>query len=948
MHDQGIWESAARRKINGNSCKNSGTLLYNNIANRYKCVCEPGYEGANCQLRSHICKEENTTCLKYNKNFDDCVPIQGNGFACYYKNDRKRWCNFKNENSCPPAWTCLDNLIGLKRGYRCLPPGQLKSLTKSEMLNNLWIPQCQNGGRLNECGICVCLESFMGPHCEFINRCKNDPCSDGSTCHSFPGGYVCTCPDHRTGIDCKIIKRRIISTMKEIRLFHHPEQYILIPSTFLYLVHNPGYLPKISIDFSDRQVIEMTQEDFYRIENINDQLINLKFQPIENNDFVAYAINFTHTYSNEGIYNMSFRAWSNNLLIFNSVFPIRVSDPANCTFQLNLKNSAQTPDKATLYHRRDSIDIYASTRVSCPETSLNYHWELFSVPSIFSAPATEFKRTPQNISVHNAEYHASPYTLTHGNYVLVLSVNMVQPISGGLINATTWFQIVKDKIVAHVSGGSFWNVHETEPFEISAFESYHPDLPRETQLNFSWFCSVKKVEHIATDFCGINDFKMISTKPVIHIQDHVLTLGVIYDFMVKVESDTAESSMQNVKIQVVPQDVQLIRINCIQNCKGNMVAINRPLILQALPKIKSKDVELKWDCIRDDQPNLSILRTDDFVVDDDMFIVKARVFRESHRYKITVTAGHTNDTKKDGIATLSFLTVPKFVVGTCTIFPEQGFALFTQFAIMCNNFLSQNAPIVYEAFQYMLPSQEPLLISFNVFPEFSNITLATGLPEMEYITRVVIYATDSTGLMESYVINVTVYPTAAYLGVISEIKLIKTLITSMTSMTTRHIVEADVHAVISNAWTILRAISTMVQRPLNDDDEIFINYHKYVFVEYLSRCKYLNSISMKYAISALKLLIEIRKKHNYQRNNDKVQLILNEILNDPLLHNVSRTDLIDIGVSILSTSHSLIEKSLAEDSFSSHQAYINNLRKYSNLLSHSIVPHESIEIPMAQ
>lgn len=46
-----------------------------------------------------------------------------------------------------------------------------------------------------------------------------------------------------------------------------------------------------------------------------------------------------------------------------------------------------------------------------------------------------------------------PYSLAFGNYVLRLTVGMLEPVQGGNKSVITWFKIVKDEIVAHISGG---------------------------------------------------------------------------------------------------------------------------------------------------------------------------------------------------------------------------------------------------------------------------------------------------------------------------------------------------------------------------------------------------------------------------------------------------------------------------------------------------------------
>lgn len=53
-----------------------------------------------------------------------------------------------------------------------------------------------------------------------------------------------------------------------------------------------------------------------------------------------------------------------------------------------------------------------------------------------------------------SEFHVPPYNLPFGNFVLRLTVEMLEPAKGGKKTVDTWFKIVKDGIIAHITEGA--------------------------------------------------------------------------------------------------------------------------------------------------------------------------------------------------------------------------------------------------------------------------------------------------------------------------------------------------------------------------------------------------------------------------------------------------------------------------------------------------------------
>ncbi|XP_069390006.1 protein jagged-1b [Paralichthys olivaceus] len=170
-------------------CKNGGTCT-NTEPNEYKCECQDGFRGRNCDIVEHACLSSpcmnGATCVEDQTGFSCICTDSWTGNTC---TDAVRQCN---RSPCGRGATCEE----APGGYRCLCPpgwtGRTCQLDTNECEINICVHarSCRNliGGYL-----CDCLPGWTGPNCDIRNSSCQGLCLNGGRCEDQVSGSRCWC-----------------------------------------------------------------------------------------------------------------------------------------------------------------------------------------------------------------------------------------------------------------------------------------------------------------------------------------------------------------------------------------------------------------------------------------------------------------------------------------------------------------------------------------------------------------------------------------------------------------------------------------------------------------------------------------------------------------------------------------------------------------------------------
>ncbi|XP_018420048.1 PREDICTED: protein crumbs homolog 1 [Nanorana parkeri] len=165
------WKTGTFCEVNITECA-SNPCVHGNcsvVNNGYKCECEDGYSGTNCEIHSchgHLCRS-GATCIAGTAGYFCLCPANFTGLNCRFNRMPSTFCGDKNKNI-----TCYNY---------------------------------SNCTEVNGVLGCSCLPGFVGKRCEIdFDECESNPCLNGGLCQNLPNEFHCICDLNFAGTLCEI------------------------------------------------------------------------------------------------------------------------------------------------------------------------------------------------------------------------------------------------------------------------------------------------------------------------------------------------------------------------------------------------------------------------------------------------------------------------------------------------------------------------------------------------------------------------------------------------------------------------------------------------------------------------------------------------------------------------------------------------------------------------
>lgn len=793
---------------------------------------------------------------------------------------------------------------------------------------------CKNGGicHLNKC---QCLLHFRGQYCtQPINYCLSNPCRFGSTCTSVLGGFFCICLPNHIGINCHDIlsQDKIIKSILNPNVIYSPLQYVGVDSFVGIYARSLGTRFKLYLNLNNETKELVLARSFQYYVNGRSALLKYFFPPIHEVSGSIYLFRHKLTFKQEGIFNFTIATKNAQHLTLKSNYEIRVIKCV-CTLFVSIDNQVYSEKSITPtieFRKRDQIYFKSNVNSNCIHVKLLFHWSLQYV----SGNKTNINLR-KGISFDLTYLVIPPYKLLEGRYCVILEVTMLLPIKLVTNHTRLFFNIYSEPLVAKIEGGDDIINNWEEPLVIDGSKSWNPNTKKNETQNFiyKWYCYIidpeiyshKHTINKVNRFCHGLGYILNITSPYLHIPERTLTLDFVYAFILhitvhrKLELPLSAETVQivHIKSEMTP----VLRLHCIHNCDSKFSNPNEVTEVEAtcLSCNKSNNLEnMHWvvSCTENDVKK-DMSRIVEFSLLQGHLIVYEDSIKAGEQCKIQFEAEYSSKTGLQGfLGTVELLLFMNSVpsIGSCTVTPDIGYGILTDFSITCHNYEDTNLPILYEAAQFRIKqNSQGLIVAYGYFPEMHNITLCAGIVSNNFITTLRIIATNSYGLYSFTEVSVTVLPPKfikndAFLS----LQKVKDIIAGEESQLGRLMTMNDYYKLCQKILSISVSLNDYLDSLDNTEPLITdINLIGNILMDYLNVAPIISIPDSKLIATGFFMILKLLKfdLQSYQYFCYTKIDFLNKIVESLRSHNrnIPFVDIQDLGILVLSISSMLFE-----------------------------------------
>ncbi|XP_078585297.1 uncharacterized protein LOC144867284 isoform X2 [Branchiostoma floridae x Branchiostoma japonicum] len=345
--------------------------------------------------------------------------------------------------------------------------------------------------------------------------------------------------------------------------------------------------------------------------------------------------------------------------------------------------------------RRVPFTVQSTVTVDCNVTYFFlFNWTLYSMDGVLPAAKISL---PKSVETSGSELTLPKNVLPYGKVVIRLEVTVEETLSGlrVVMFAEQWVNVLSSALVADIAGGSARSLAPGSDIILDASSSTDPDAMVVNSADFSyrWTCETEigtPCNYLFSDG-GTGRSYVI---PSDNVQTSVGWMTVHLSVWFPDRSPGTTSQF----LEIFPVGSPSTYIRCFSNCNRKINPSEKLVLVSECSNCKENEqVSYNWTLQQaPDQFGRSDLNWDTETTTGRNLpdvVIKPEVFMALGEYALRLET--TLDDGRQGFSEYSFEPNEPPVEGSCTVSPENGTAMVTEFIIACKGFSDTDKPLTY-------------------------------------------------------------------------------------------------------------------------------------------------------------------------------------------------------------------------------------------------------------
>ncbi|XP_035672791.1 uncharacterized protein LOC118413477 isoform X10 [Branchiostoma floridae] len=418
---------------------------------------------------------------------------------------------------------------------------------------------------------------------------------------------------------------------------------------------------------------------------------------------------------------------------------------ASCYPNIALVGAGANSSAPVDIKRRVPFTVQSTVTTDCNVTYFFFfNWTLYSMDGVL--PAVKIS-LPKTVETSGSELSLPKNVLPYGKVVIRLEVTVEETLSGFrvVMFAEQWVNVLSSALVADIAGGSARSLAPGSDIILDASSSTDPDamVVNSADFTYSWTCDTE-IGTPCTYLFGDGGTGQSYTIPSDNVQTNAGWMTVHLSVWFPGRSAGTTSQF----LEIFPVGSPSTYIRCFSNCNRKINPSEKIVLVSECSNCEENEqvsynwtlqeapdqfgrFDLNWDTETTTGRNLPDV------------VIKPEVFTALGEYALRLET--TLDDGRQGFSEYSFEPNLPPVEGSCTVSPENGTAMVTEFIIACKGFSDIDEPLTYTFLFNTGTASTFSPLYTGTEPQTPPQLLPVGQESRDFVVRIQVQVSDALG-----------------------------------------------------------------------------------------------------------------------------------------------------------------------------------------------------------